>query len=200
MHRNGILRGVFLCTVGQCEDEIGDERGDEETAAEKADLSSQDQGGADQRADDEGGPVAAEFMRLHDDRRQRRRPAEDQEDIGDVAADHVADGNPRRAGKGGLKAGHEFRRGGAEAHQRHADDHGRDAEPFGDGDRSAHQCFAAEKEAHEPHQNEEDAHGLILFDDWQMGVRRAVARARRGNIFAGLSPSGRDGSGWLLQR
>ena len=81
------------------------QQGDEASTRPAPDLPKEEHQKGEQRGADQYRAVEAEGPRRHGDRHDQRREAEDQQDIRDVAADHIADGDAGRAGSGGLQAG-----------------------------------------------------------------------------------------------
>ena len=91
---------------------------------------------------------------MHQDRRNDRGKRQHEEDVGNVRADDVADGDPDGAFVDRLKAGHEFRDGCAETDQRQADYQLRNIEFPGHAYRPAHQRFPADQQQNEPSQDQ----------------------------------------------
>lgn len=73
----------------------------------------------------------------------------DQQDVGDIAADHVANGQIATAIQGRLHAHGGFRGTGAECHHRQANDQWRNAELRGQFGGAAYQHFGASDQQHQ---------------------------------------------------
>ena len=119
--------------------------------------SQQRQGGEDAET-----AVAPEGAGVYRDGRDQGRHPEDEQGVGDVGADDIAERNARGSGQAGLKACGQLRCGCAHAHNCQADQHRRQAQSFGDPDGSADQEIPARDEQDEAKQQEKnvDRHGL----------------------------------------
>ena len=102
------------------------------------------------RGSDQRRAVPHRRLPRHHDRRDRDGEAEDEEQVGDVAADHVAEGDAGRAPERGLQGDHQLGHRGAEGHDRGPDEQRRDAQPPGQRDRAPHQRLTAHEEQNEP--------------------------------------------------
>ena len=87
--------------------------------------------------------------RLHHDREDHGRDAEDQENVGDVGADDIADRDAGQAVDGRLQTHHQFGRRGAVGDDGHADDHRRDLQSARESYCAAHQIFGSEQQQDE---------------------------------------------------
>ena len=86
------------------------------------------------------------------------RHPEDQQDVGDIAANHVANGQVTAAIQCCLHAHRGFRRAGAEGHDGQADDQGRDTELCGQLGSAAHQYFGASDQQHQAGDDINESH------------------------------------------
>ncbi len=93
---------------------------------------------------DHDGDFAPDELQVRAQRRDQGAKAEDQGDIADVGADHVADRDGTGAGLGGLHAHHHFRTAGAKRDHGQPDDQRREAEAKGETRTAFHQRFRAE--------------------------------------------------------
>ncbi len=108
-----------LAAVGIAEE--GDEDQQQDRPLNHADFPLPGETGEDQAAGEHHRAVVEEDSRLARHRAHQGGDPEDQQHVGDVAADHVADGDSRGAGERGIETDHQFRRRGAERHHGHAD-------------------------------------------------------------------------------
>ncbi len=136
--------GVALRQIGIAE--IGAERHHHDKAGKTPDHAVL--GEADQRetCDENGQRVAHDFRARAGQRRDHGGHPENKQNVRDVGADDIAERDVGSALQGRRRRDHQFRRGGTEADDHHADEQGREVQPFGDGDASAHQPFSAEQQ------------------------------------------------------
>lgn len=87
--------------------------------------------------------VELEQMRVDPERGDDGAESEDQRDIADVRADHVAETDVGVARDGGVDADHQFRRAGGEGDEREPDDQRGDAASLRDAHAAAHEKFRA---------------------------------------------------------
>ncbi|MNH30835.1 hypothetical protein D3C79_911500 [compost metagenome] len=96
-----------------------------------------------QAGDDHQRDVQAHQLARDPQRNDQRGQAQGYQDVEDVAADHAADGDIRRAGVGRLQADGQLRCAAAECHQAQADDQWSDLQAGGQAQGGAYQQFGA---------------------------------------------------------
>ena len=147
----GMGRGGALAPFGPVVDAgHGKKYGDHEGALPGGDGAVPGKADEQQADADDDGAVAMERAGPAQDRGDQPGGAEDEQDVGDVAADHVADGDGGEAGERRLEADHELRSGRAVGDDRESDHHGRNAEPAGQSDRPAHHELGARQQQDQP--------------------------------------------------
>jgi hypothetical protein len=162
--RAGVVRAA-LALIG--EDDVGDQQGDQGAAGRAPELPGQHHRHGGERRRGHHSTVAQERSPRGDQRPHDGGQPQDQQDVRDVAADHVADRDPGRPDQRGLHASHQLRGRRAEAHQGKPDQQRRDAETPGQRDRAAHQRLAAGDQKQQTDQEFEEQHGVPspVFDD-----------------------------------
>ena len=108
--------------------EIGSEQPDEQQAVMAGDHAVGVQRQQEQREADHHRHFLANELAGHDERDDQRRGTEDEQDVHDIAADDVAQGNVRPVGHRRLHRHRQLRRAGAEGNDRQPDHQRRDAE------------------------------------------------------------------------
>ena len=102
--------------------------------------------------------VVTDGASVHHHGAQDRGETENQHRVGDVAADHVAHRESRRAGQRRIDADRKLGNRGAEADDDDPDYQGRDSEPRGKLDCPAHHDIPAHQQQGESGQGQEDGH------------------------------------------
>ncbi len=118
-----------------------------------------------QGRDDEGQSVTVDRVAGRHDGHNDRRKAQDQQDIGDVAADHIPHRDAGRACEGRGNTGNQFRRRCAEPDQRQPYQQGGNAQLVRSGNGAAHQSLAACEQAGKPGGNQDVIHGRSFDAD-----------------------------------
>ncbi len=93
-------------------------------------------------------PIADESLATDSNGSEQRRHAQDQQDVRDIGANNIADGDARRASQRSLNARHEFRRRRPKADQCQPDEQGRHTKKRCRPCSAAHQQLAADDEQH----------------------------------------------------
>ena len=107
---------VFLAALADEKHSVGNDASEQQQAFQPADLAVEAEQ-VDQQGDADHDRHVEPHQLLRDHQRDDgRREAQDEEDVEDVAADDVAQGDVSLAGKGRLHADGQLRRAGAEGH------------------------------------------------------------------------------------
>jgi hypothetical protein len=153
----GLGRAALL--VGhQRQDDVEDQRGDQQEAAEPGERVQPDQPAERRGRHDDHRRVPLQRARIGHDRLYQRGGAQHQKDVGDVRAHDIADGDAHRARVDGAQAGHKLRHRGAAAHQGQADHELRNVQLSGDRDRATHQPLTAKNQEAEARQHQKIVH------------------------------------------
>ena len=118
--------------------------------------------------------------------------AKDDQDIGDIGANDIADGDAAGALKGGLQRHDQFRGRGAECDDGQADDQRRDMEKFSDTDGAAHKQISADHQDRQAdYEFNETQHALecrqpVFVFRLDAGIERRGPRALYRDIIADL--------------
>ena len=104
--------------------------------------------------------VALYRARMNGNRGNDRGDAENKQDIGDIAADHVAHGETRRSDKGGVHADYHFGKRCPKTDDGQSDDQRRYAEPLRQRDRAAYDGFAPDKQQGKSGDDEKICHSV----------------------------------------
>ncbi len=113
---------------------------------------------AKRRRKDKADGVTPKRARRNRDRGEAGRDAEDQQKIGDIASDDIADGDAVAAQPCGLDRCDEFGKGCTEAHKRQADHQRGDTEAGGQRHRAAHEKIAPEEKPRETGDKKKGCH------------------------------------------
>ena len=87
-------------------------------------------------------------------RRNQAREAKHAEQVKDIAAHHIADGNVPLPSQGGHHRGHHLRQGGAGSNDGQADNSLANPQGAGDGHGTLHQPARAQDQERQPHDNQ----------------------------------------------
>ncbi len=156
-HPDGLVRLRFLHlgrAVAAPGPPVGDhgegrEADQQQHAVEQAQASGQGEPEEEQRHAHDRVALETDFARLDRQRIDAGRRAQDQEQVADIAADDVADGDAGRAPERRLQADEQLRHGGAVGDHGEPDDERRDAEPRGKLHRPPHQELRPAQKKHE---------------------------------------------------
>ncbi len=152
------FRGLFATTADDQEQRVGHNRGEQQCAVDAAEFAVPGQAEGHQAGADHDRHVEADQLARHHQRRNQRRHAEDQQHVGDVAADHVANGDIAAAIERSLHADRRFRCAGAEGDHGQADDQRRNAELRGEPGCAAYQYLRAGNEQHQAGNEIDEGH------------------------------------------
>ncbi len=143
-----LARTVLPLLVGSVGiDEIDREQDEEGETGRARELAHQTDGDENGGGEKHHRAVPLQHVAVAQQRKDETGRAEDQQDVGDIGTDDIADRDARIAFEGTLQACDELRRGGAEADKRQSDEEGRDSKAGSQPRRALDQKFgAAEKQ------------------------------------------------------
>lgn len=141
---DGGVDGRFALRLPHAPGRIEDDRREKDCAVDAADaVPGQVEYGQHGGGQQHDRRVELEQMRVDPERGDDGAESEDQRDIADIRADHVAETDVGVARDGGVDADHQFRRAGGEGDEREPDDQRGDAASLRDAHAAAHEKFRA---------------------------------------------------------
>ncbi len=155
-------RGIPVAPFGQVgRHRVGEQQQEKQPAEQAADAAREAYERQQQARAEQDRAVATERRRLRRERLDQRTDAHDQQDVGDVATDDVADGEARRAGERRIQARDQLRGRGAEADQRETDQERRHLKALRHRHGAAHQELAAREQQDEAGRQQQIGHGQM---------------------------------------